>query len=304
MMFGFKKERHKKAAKPEDLPLCRNDDVTVQISPTQRCLVNTAMATHIGTREYQQDAAYVCEPIFEESLAFGILCDGMGGMADGDLASSDVVAYMANRIAELAENEDIPSFFEGCAAAANKLIFTENQKHGRESGTTLVSVMIRRGGLYWLNVGDSRIYVIRKGEIAQVSRDHNFALELQEMVRAGQITRQQADEDPRRDALISYIGAPVLERMDVNRSAFALQYGDIILLCSDGLTKILTDAEILDVIANCGNDITGAAQALPLEAYDHTNGGMDNTSVILMQYLGVAQWNGSDNTKNNNWTEE
>lgn len=284
-MFDFIKRKDKKDVKADKLPLRGNGDDTVKICPTQRCMVNTAMATHIGTREYQQDAAYVSQPAFDDELSFAVLCDGMGGMLDGDLASSEVLAYMANRISGLTDNENIPSFFEHCAKAANELIYTENQTRRRESGTTLVSVVLRRGDLYWLSVGDSRIYVIRNGEIAQVSQDHKFALELQNMVQKGQISQQQADCDPRRDALVSYIGAPVLERADVNPSAFALQYEDIILLCSDGLTNALTDEEILCVLKRYGNDIAGAAMSLPLEAYEHTDSGMDNTSVILMQYL-------------------
>ena len=294
-MFGFKKrkgEPEDTAPQEQEAPKAatRNDEVTVQITPTRGCLVNTAMATHIGTRAYQQDAAYVSEPLFDGELAFGVLCDGMGGMAEGERVSSDVVAFMANQISGLAPGQDVPAFFENCAALANEMVLADNQKTGQESGTTLISVIVRKDELFWLNVGDSRIYVIRGGEIAQVSRDHNFALELQEMVEAGRITQQQADTDPRKDALVSYIGAPVLEIVDVNRGSFKLQYGDIVLLCSDGLTKILPNEEILAVVQSFGSDMAGAAQALPLTAFDTGTGGMDNTSVILMQYLKTAQY--------------
>lgn len=287
-MFGFKKGNDAAAPVPVQSVGStppRNDEVTVQITPTRGCIVNTAMATHIGTREYQQDAAYVCEPIFEERLAFGVLCDGMGGMEEGERVSSDVASFMANRISALAETDEIPPFLEETAERANDMVLESNKTAGKTSGTTLISAVIRKGELYWLNVGDSRIYILRGGEIAQVSRDHNFALELHELVEAGQLTREQAESDPRREALISYIGAPVLELVDVNRSGFKLQYGDTVLLCSDGLTKILTDAEILRVILEYGGDLSGAARALTMTAFDSGAGGMDNTSVILMQYL-------------------
>ena len=267
----------------------RNDEVTVQIERTRACLVGTAMATHIGTRDYQQDAAYVCEPLYDAGTAFGILCDGMGGMAEGERVSSDVVAFMANRIAALEEKQDIPAFLQKAAADANAMVLQNNTDTGKDSGTTVIAAIIRQGELYWLSVGDSRIYILRDGEIARVTRDHNFALELQEMVEAGRITQQQADTDPRKDALVSYIGAPVLEIIDVNRGFFQLKYGDIVLLCSDGLTKVLCDDQILEAVARHGSDIAQAARALPLTAFDQSPGGMDNTSVILMQYLGTAQ---------------
>jgi protein phosphatase len=294
-MFGRKKKKEdlaweQLAVQPSVQPspaAARNDEVTVQIDKTKGYYINTAMATHIGTREYLQDAAYVCEPLYENGTAFGILCDGMGGMSGGEVASSEVTAFMANRIASLGEDQDIPPFLERAAIDAGELVAAQNAASGQDSGTTLVTVLIREGNLYWLNVGDSRIYILRAGEIARLTRDHNFALELQEMVEAGRITQQQADEDPRKDALVSYIGAPVLEIVDVNRGAFSLRYGDTILLCSDGLTKVLTDEEILEAIQKHGSDISEAARSLPLTAFDQSPGGMDNTSVILMQYLGL-----------------
>lgn len=293
MIFGRKKRKaeeiEEKTAETAAPAVARNDEVTVQIGHTQSYLINTAMATHIGTREYQQDAAYVCDPLYEEGIAFAILCDGMGGMAGGERVSSEVVAFMANRIAALEKGQDIPDFLEKAAADANAMVLAQNAGTGQDSGTTLIAAIIRDGGLYWLNVGDSRIYIVRAGEIARMTRDHNFALELQEMVEAGRITQQQADADPRKDALVSYIGAPVLEIVDVNRGLFQLEYGDILLLCSDGLTKILPDEEILKVVKAGGSDIHESARALPLTAFDNSAGGMDNTSVILMQYLGVAQ---------------
>lgn len=286
-----------KSKKDEDMPLeilpmtpkSGRDDVTVQVAyPMQPCVVDTALATHIGTREYQQDAAYVCEPVYQpDSLAFGILCDGMGGMAAGERVSSDVVAFMANQIAAL-QGQDIPPYLEKAAVAANEMVCQSNLENGQESGTTLVAVVIRQGELFWLNVGDSRIYILRDWEMARITRDHNFALELQELVQQGRITQQQADEDPRKDALVSYIGAEVLEIIDVNRGSFHLQTGDIVLLCSDGLTKAMPDEVILELVCQHKEDLQQAARVLPLEAFDRCPGGMDNTSVILMQYYGPA----------------
>lgn len=269
----------------------RNEEVTVEIDRIGTCHLNTATATHIGTRQYQQDAAYVCEPLFEPGTAFGILCDGMGGMADGERVSSDVVTFVANQIAALSADEEPSAFLEEVAYAANNMILEDNRKIGQNAGTTLAVALVRGNELYWLSVGDSRIYIIRKGEIARVTRDHNYALELQEMVKAGKITQQQADNDPRKDALVSYIGASLLEIVDVNRGFFQLEYGDIVLLCSDGLTKSMPDELVLDWVSKYKGDIKEAARILPLVAYDSCPNGMDNTTVILMQYCDPASFN-------------
>ena len=263
----------------------RSDWGTVEITPMARCTVNTAMATHIGSRSSQQDAAYVCQPLFGPGIAFGILCDGMGGMQDGERASSDTVAFMANRISAIGEEDDIPAWLEESARGANDLLLRANAKTGSTAGTTLAAAVIRAEELFWVNVGDSRIYIIRGEEIVQVSRDHNFALDLREMVDTGRITPEQAQSDPRREALISYIGAPVLEMADVNRSGFRLMRGDFVLLCSDGLTKLVPDVEILSIVLAHGGDLSGASRALTSEAFDNGLEGMDNTTVVLMQYL-------------------
>ncbi len=262
----------------------RNDEVTVQIIRSGEDHVNTAMATHMGTRQYQQDAAYVSEPV-SSGVAFGVLCDGMGGMSSGDRASSDTVVFMVNRLSQLKPEDDVSAFLEAAAGEANDLVLAENERTKEDSGTTLIAVVVREGNLYWLNVGDSRIYILRDGEIQCLTRDHNYALELQEKVDAGFLTRAQADADPQKDALISYIGAPSLGWVDVNKAPLPLTFGDIVLLCSDGLTKVLREDEIVAVLSGFAGDIGQAAEALPAAAYSQRNGGMDNTSVILIQYL-------------------
>jgi len=263
-----------------------NSEVTVTIPQEDPPIINTAMATHIGTREYQQDAAYVCDPLKENGLAFGILCDGMGGTTDGERASSETVVFMANRIMTLQADDDIQEFLENAAYDVNYHILVQNEKLQQNSGTTLLTVIIDKSRLYWLSIGDSRIYIIRSGEMVQTTTDHNYALELKEKVDKGLLTQAEADNDPRKEHLISYIGVPLLERMDINYIPFQLQANDIILLCSDGLIKALFTENILDIITRCGDNIAEAARLLPLEALKQSPYALDNTTVILIQYLG------------------
>ena len=280
MMQFFRRKKEKQSV--TEPPLSGGKEITVQNPSAVLPIVNTAIAAHIGTREYQQDAAYVCDPLYEEGLAYGILCDGMGGMEEGERASGEVVVFMANRISTLGKDEHIPAFLERAAVDANRFVLEQNAMTGLKSGTTLLTVLMRGGSLYWLSVGDSRIYIIRDGEIVQTTTDHSYALELQELVESHRLTQEQADADPGKDHLISYIGAPVLERIDLSRSPFQMRYGDIILLCSDGLTKILYPDEILDIVMRRG--LEEAAKALPAAAFAQSSASMDNTTVILMQY--------------------
>ncbi len=252
--------------------------------------VLTAAATHIGTRPYQEDAVYVTESIRcgpdEKAVSFGILCDGMGGMANGDVASSETVTYLANRLANLEVQADVPRFLEAQVQNINRLVYAmgaEGKTQGA-AGTTLTAAVIVSNRLYWVSVGDSRMYIIRQGEMVQVTQEHNYSLTLQAQVEKGIISLEAAIKDPQKDALISFIGLPVLELMDLNRNPFLLEPGDMVLLCSDGLNKALTDEEILATILACADDITEAARCLPLTAFDKNFANQDNTSVVLMQY--------------------
>ncbi len=310
-MFGWLKKKNAPERLRDDAPTVREqpqapvrqvaqDAPTVQVfssgQETRRAQsayrVRTAMATHIGTREYQQDAAFASAslPIEEDGLCFGVLCDGMGGLSDGEKAAGETLSHMVNALSQWGPDADIPALFIKEAKAANERVLSLFGKDGASgAGTTLVSAAIEQDKLYWASVGDSRIYILRDDEIVQVTRDHNYALQLADMVKSGEIAAEEAENDPRRDALISFIGIPFLEIWDVNSTPFALRPGDIVLLCSDGLTKSLDDDHILSLVKRHAGNLDEAARVLPLAAFDASPGGQDNTSVVLLQYFGIEE---------------
>lgn len=275
----------------EQATIDRDDSVTKRITKDCFiCKIVTASAQHIGTRQYQQDALYVSEPISfvhgTGGTAIGVLCDGMGGLADGEETSREVVDIFSKAMLSLQKFDGIPGFLEQQAIKADHIICQGSAKGlSGSTGTTLVAAIITDNKLHWCSVGDSRIYILRKGEIACATRDHNYLLQLKEMVKRGEITNEAAHAHPKKDALISYIGCGKVEIIDTNSSPFFLEHGDVVLLCSDGLTKSLDDNEIKTIVyANIGN-LVEAARLLPLKAYDKNNYSKDNTSVVLMQYL-------------------
>ncbi len=290
LKFGKKNtpsENNSEFNQENQTPLAPADTPTVQIIDARPNLyIDTAFACHLGTRQYQQDAAYASEPLTEPGTVFAILCDGMGGMKDGDLASADTVEFFANHLAALNEQDNIAQSYSVFIDKANQMIHKRYLDQGREVGTTLVSTYIQNNHLYWASVGDSRIYLLRDGEIARLTKDHNYALRLQDMVNIGKISQEEADNDPRKEALLSYIGAPVLEVIDISRSPFILVPDDIILLCSDGLTKILSDEQILSLLNPPPNNLSEAIHRLITATIDGNNGAQDNTSIVLIHYLG------------------
>jgi protein phosphatase len=254
--------------------------------------VITGSDMHIGTRPYQQDACYVTETTLSEPdipvKAYGVLCDGMGGLEDGEKVSNLAVGALSSALDGLISDEGVEEFF---IAEVRKLDESVCSECGSDdgglpkSGTTLCAALIFGGSLYWASVGDSRIYIIRDGDIVQVSRDHNYSMVLKEYVRQGRMPAGDAEGHPKKGALISFIGSGKVRYIDTNSAPFALIHGDIVLLCSDGLVKSLTNPEILEIVGTHYGDMGSAAKALTSEAFDKGEGAKDNTSVVLMQYF-------------------
>lgn len=244
--------------------------------------IRAAYATHIGTRQYQQDSLYLSDN--KDGFMYAVLCDGMGGMDEGDKVSADVVAWFVRCLEKLPPETDIPQFFVREIRRVNDFVLEEYGKRAVLAGTTFTCVVIRKNHLYWASVGDSRIYIIRGNEIVQMTRDHNYAMKLEQMVQDGSLTREEAEKNPQKEALISYIGAPFIEIMDVSKGPFSLQEGDVVLSCSDGLTKSLGDEDILQIVKMYGGSIQKAAHMLTSLAFDTGDGEKDNTSVILIRY--------------------
>lgn len=251
--------------------------------------VTSASFTHIGTRNYQQDAVHygtTIDTITNNTVYYAILCDGMGGMQNGARASNKAIECVSENYNRHLELDKLPMYLENLAKHTNKTIYEIEDEHGDfgTAGTTLTSVLIFLNKLYWVSVGDSRIYIIRKNEIEQVTNDHNYFLTLKDQILKGDITYDEAINDPNKESLISYLGLDFLEIMDINKNPFILQNGDVILLCSDGLTKSLDNLEILSIITNSLNNLEETARVLTLSAFDKSMSDQDNTSVVLLKY--------------------
>ena len=247
--------------------------------------------TATGNRKYQQDAVYVSGSRKiagnRKTRVFAAVCDGMGGMADGGRASSTAI-HMFRAGFEKIETEpniQIPTFFRQGIRSVDAVISQFPKEAGKGSGTTLVAVIAENNRLYWASVGDSRIYILRGRDMIQVTRDHNYMLRLQQMVDNGQMTLQEAQAKKQKEALISFLGIGNVTLMDINEQPFEMQFGDIVLLCSDGITKTLPDDQIRDIIKNDAVSMKEKAKILVEAAVRGNTHSQDNTSVAILQYV-------------------
>lgn len=238
--------------------------------------MKTYSITDIGKRRSaNQDFVYATDQPIGNLSNLLIVADGMGGHNAGDLASRYTVESMVEYIEKTEEKRPIP-ILSMAIHHANELVVAKSKTDRalEGMGTTVVAATVQDGYLYVANVGDSRLYLIDQ-EIEQITRDHSL---VEEMIRLGELQRKDARSHPDRNVITRAIGVKVPVRIDF--FDVKLEKGDQILLCSDGLTTMVEDDEILQIVKKSDSP-KEAAKKLVNEA--NKNGGKDNISVILAE---------------------
>lgn len=246
-----------------------------------------ASATHVGRRrEHNEDAVLVLP---EASLA--VVCDGMGGHEAGEVASRIGVETLKlffelardpQRTWPFGYDRSLPepaNLLSVAARWANARIREEGEREGgrgRGMGTTFVGCILSEGRATFGWVGDSRGYLFRRGELRAATSDHSL---LNELRRTGHMTEEEAESFPHRNVITRALGMAPDIQVDFN--TLDLRPGDICLLCSDGLTGMVEEAEIAAVLSR-EKDLARAADRLIEEA--NRNGGIDNVTVALGRY--------------------
>lgn len=244
-------------------------------------------AQHIGTRTDQQDDFGFSRLNNKRFVTHGgimaALADGMGGMVMGGEAGRLAKDTVLQAYQVKPPQESIPQALQRALAHANQAVVTLAKQAGRlgDIGTTLVAAVIHGHDLYWVSVGDSRIYLYRQGRLTQITEDHDYGRELAEKVGAGKMTLTEAKSYPERErgALTSYLGQAQLAQVDRNLRSFPLEIGDRILLCSDGLFSSLSEAEMA---APLRGDPQEAAETLVTLALGKNKSSQDNVTVAIL----------------------
>ena len=234
-------------------------------------------ATDVGQkRKMNQDYVFVSqEPVGNLPNLFAV-ADGMGGHNAGDYASAHAVQTLVSQIQADADFNPIKVIRHAIEAANTEIIDQAQRDEGlRGMGTTMVVATIVGNYAYVANVGDSRLYVVQ-GQIRQVTRDHSL---VQEMVRLGEINAEEARNHPDKNSITRALGAE--KTVDVDFFDLKLEPGNTILMCSDGLSNMVEDRKMEEIITNPDKDITWKGDTLIREA--NQNGGKDNIAVILIE---------------------
>lgn len=214
-------------------------------------------------------------------VAWAVVCDGMGGNAGGNVASTTAVKMISDHITscyrDTMSSASIKNILVTALTNANLNIFdmskANSQLHGM--GTTVVATVIKDDTAYVAHAGDSRAYIISEDGIEQITRDHSV---VQEMVENGQITAQEAKVHPRKNLITRALG--VNEQIRIDYDEIKLNKNEVLLVCTDGLTNYVDTDDIYKVTSG-GRYYEFADKLVELA---NNNGGGDNITVVVVSY--------------------
>jgi PPM family protein phosphatase len=216
-------------------------------------------------RRENEDSAYMSAPVF-------VVADGMGGAQAGEVASRIAIETFQQGL----PNSGTPEarLAERVRDANHRIYDRSRAEQGREGmGTTLTAAYLDDGHLAIAHVGDSRAYLLRDGELTRLTRDHSL---VDELVRQGKLTEEQAAEHPQRSIITRALGPE--PEVEVDTWTYTVRAGDVVLLCSDGLTSMVPEDRMAEIIRSAPT-LAEAGDLLIAEANEA--GGRDNITVVL-----------------------
>ncbi len=218
--------------------------------------------------------------VFEDGTAWAIVCDGMGGVRGGHIASELVLDMVSDKI-KRCYNKLMPAYsfeniFLSTITTANVIVhdrsFIDEDLKGM--GTTIAAVIVKDGIACIAHVGDSRVYKVSSDKIEQLTKDHSLA---QEMLDRGQLTPEEFENYPKKNIITRALG--VEENIEIDFDFTELEGGEALLLCSDGLSNLVSSEKLLEIYQN--NNTDELCEKYIKQANE--NGGHDNITVVVMK---------------------
>jgi protein phosphatase len=225
------------------------------------------------TRRHNEDAYVIDPPLFA-------IADGMGGAQAGEVASRLATAALKEGGADGGGGE---SRIADLIQQANRRVYDRSSSDPNTSGmgTTITVALVEDDRVAFGHVGDSRAYLIRDAQMEQLTEDHSL---VNELLKTGKLSREEAETHPQRSVITRALGTD--PDVDVDTFSVRAESGDLFLLCSDGLTDMVSEDSILDVVERNRDDIEGALRALVKAA--NRGGGQDNITVVAFEIADVA----------------
>lgn len=249
-------------------------------------MLKAAGLTHVGRQRQHNEDSY----LVEQDAHLFLVADGMGGHAAGEIASRIAVDSISEFILHTKEDDGTwPHAYDehykrstnrlmAAVRLANTRVLEAMRKDARlrGMGTTVVACLAEADTMSFAHVGDSRAYMIRNNQLSRITNDHSWVFE---QVQAGMLTEAEAEKHPLRNVITRALGGAL--QVSPDASEIEMKPGDVFLLCSDGLTGMVPEDEILRVVTQSNGDIQRACERL-IEAANE-RGGLDNVTAILVK---------------------
>ena len=252
-------------------------DATMQTPPIT---LTVGQLHNIGARPYQEDA-FGTNRLDDGILA--VVADGMGGLSGGDKVSQKIVQMMlgySDKLRPGVMDGVLDRMVYGTNEAVNAMLGPDGLY---KSGSTLLAVLVRQNRFNWITVGDSHIYYYHAGRLTRLNEEHTRGRELLQKAARGEITYEEARNDPRKNGLTSFIGMGKLKYVDRSLESLPLFSGDRILLMSDGVFNAVPDETIAAVLAKCP-DVKVAAAELERLVIQRGNPRQDNFTAVILGF--------------------
>jgi PPM family protein phosphatase len=247
-------------------------------------LGHVGVITDTGRKRRRNEDAYVCEP------PLFAIADGMGGAQAGEVASRLAAAALKESGVETGGEQRILDLIQ----EANRRVYARSSTDPNTSGmgTTITVALVENGHVAFGHVGDSRAYLIRDGRMEQVTEDHSL---VNELLKSGKLSPEEAEAHPQRSVITRALGTDP----DVDADTFTIEakVGDVFLLCSDGLTDMVGEREIQDLVERNREDIDVALKSLVKAA--NRSGGEDNITVVAFEIAGEQALTHDGETREN-----
>jgi serine/threonine protein phosphatase PrpC len=234
--------------------------------------------SHPGRVRGENEDSFVTQP----EIGVAVLADGMGGHQAGEVASRMAVDLIAAELAAVPATATLPdgSAIVAAVRKANAAIHRAAETHPayQGMGSTVVVALFHHDHLHIGHVGDSRVYLLRNHRLTQLTKDHSV---VQELVNRGLFTPEEARQSLAKNLVTRALGTEAVIEPELTDTV--VEHGDIYLLCSDGLTDVVSDAQISEIVTAAAGDMDVAARRLVDKANEH--GGPDNISVVLVHVV-------------------
>ena len=234
--------------------------------------------TDVGRkRKVNQDSVYRTDQPIGSLPNLYIVADGMGGHNAGDYASRTCVEVLSESVRSSRILTPI-GVLQEAIQKANEEIYSRGMKDPalEGMGTTMVAATVLGDVMYLANIGDSRLYLLNSGMIRQVTEDHSL---VEEMVQSGELRKEEARLHPHKNIITRALGTS--RQVTADFFEVTLKKEDIVLMCTDGLSNMLEDEEILQIVNDYSESLMATAAKLVEEANEH--GGKDNIGIVLMR---------------------